>query len=194
MPSRKRCSNSSATDSTTMKRLAAMQLWPAFWKRASTATLAAASRSASSSTMNGSEPPSSSTVFLRARTAGAGHQRARVLAAGQRDGGDTRVVDQRLRLLAGDEQRLEHALGKPAAREHLFDGEGALRHVGGVLEHAGVARHQRRRGEAEHLPEGKVPGHDRQHRAERDRRRRSFRWRSWATGYRRGSASALSAK
>ncbi len=36
-----------------------------------------------------------------------------------------------------------------------------------MLEQAHVARHQRRGGEAEDLPEGEVPGHHRQHRAER---------------------------
>ena len=35
------------------------------------------------------------------------------------------------------------------------------------LSSADVARHQRRRGEAEDLPEGEVPGHDREHRPER---------------------------
>ena len=38
------------TDSTTMKRLAAMQLWPLLRRRAATHVSAAASRSASSST------------------------------------------------------------------------------------------------------------------------------------------------
>jgi len=52
-----------------MNRLAAMQLWPAFCTRASTPTLAAFSRSALGITMNGSDPPSSSTTFLMLRPA-----------------------------------------------------------------------------------------------------------------------------
>ena len=48
-----------------MNRLEAMQLWPLFWLRARAAIFAAASRSASARTTNGSEPPSSSTCFLR---------------------------------------------------------------------------------------------------------------------------------
>jgi hypothetical protein len=36
-----------------------------------------------------------------------------------------------------------------------------------MLEHAAVARHQARRGEAEHLPEREVPRHHREHDAER---------------------------
>ena len=47
-----------------MNRLAAMQLCPLFWLRARHATVAAVLRSASASTRNGSEPPSSSTVFF----------------------------------------------------------------------------------------------------------------------------------
>ena len=51
--------------STTTKRFAAMQVWPALPKRDPTATFTAASRSASASTTNGSLPPSSSTHFFR---------------------------------------------------------------------------------------------------------------------------------
>ena len=64
MRATKRRSNSSATASWTMKRLAAMQLCPLFWQRAVTPTSAARSRSAEGSTTNGSLPPSSNTVFL----------------------------------------------------------------------------------------------------------------------------------
>ena len=52
-----------------MKRLAAMQLCPLFTSRAAAAVVAARGRSASSRTMNGSLPPSSSTVFLSSRPA-----------------------------------------------------------------------------------------------------------------------------
>ena len=52
--------------STTMNRLAAMHDWPLFCTRAVTAVRTAASRSADGSTMKGSEPPSSSTLFLSA--------------------------------------------------------------------------------------------------------------------------------
>ncbi|SGN98611.1 Uncharacterised protein [Mycobacterium tuberculosis] len=48
----------------TMNRLAAMQDWPLFCTRPVTAVLTAASRSADGITMNGSLPPSSSTVGL----------------------------------------------------------------------------------------------------------------------------------
>ena len=47
-----------------MNRLAAMHDWPAFWTRACTPTAIALSRSAEGSTMKGSLPPSSRTIFL----------------------------------------------------------------------------------------------------------------------------------
>ena len=56
--------------------------------------------------------------------------------------------------------------GKPARAHDVFDGQRALRHVGGVLEQAHVARHQRRRDETEDLPERKIPGHHGEHRAD----------------------------
>src|SRR5437660_280532 len=68
--SRKRSRNWSATESTTMKRLAAMQLWPLLTRRASAAVHAAAVRSASARTMKGSLPPSSSTVLLSEKDLG----------------------------------------------------------------------------------------------------------------------------
>ena len=43
----------------------ALQAWPPFSIRAAAAALATFGRSAPSSTMNGSEPPSSSTTFFR---------------------------------------------------------------------------------------------------------------------------------
>ena len=61
--------NGSYRSSTTMNRLAALQAWPAFSSRAPTAASTAASRSSVLSRMNGSEPPSSSTTFLRLRPA-----------------------------------------------------------------------------------------------------------------------------
>ena len=57
-------SNASATASATMKRLAAMHDWPLLTMRAFTAVSMAARMSALGITMNGSLPPSSSTVFL----------------------------------------------------------------------------------------------------------------------------------
>ena len=55
----------SAIGASTMSRLAAMQTWPDVAKREAIAASTALSRSASASTMKASEPPSSSTDFLR---------------------------------------------------------------------------------------------------------------------------------
>ncbi len=69
MPATNARSNSAAIRASTMKRLAAMQLCPLLMVRASTPIRAARSRSALGITMNGSLPPSSSTVFLICRPA-----------------------------------------------------------------------------------------------------------------------------
>ena len=70
---------------TTMKRLPAMQLWPALTMRAAAQTFAAASRSASSrDDERHRQPPSSSTHFFSARAGGGGDAAAGALAAGQR--------------------------------------------------------------------------------------------------------------
>ncbi len=52
-----------------MKRLAALQAWPALSMRAMTAASTVASMSSVPSTMNGSLPPSSRTTFFRWRPA-----------------------------------------------------------------------------------------------------------------------------
>jgi hypothetical protein len=59
------------------------------------------------------------------------------------------------------------ALRVPGADEQLLHQDGGARNVGGVLEQCRVPRHQRGRGEADHLPEREVPRHHGQHRAER---------------------------
>ena len=118
-------------------------------------------------TMNGSLPPSSSTVFLSCRPGGAGHLPARLLAAGQRRARDARIVEDALDLVRVDQQRLERAVRKAGAPEDVLDQQRALRHVRRVLEQHDVAGHQRGRGEPEDLPERKVPRHHREDRTER---------------------------
>ena len=51
--------------------------------------------------------------------------------------------------------------------QHLLDRERAAGHVAGMLQQRAVAGHQRRRGEAEHLPEREIPRHHREHDADR---------------------------
>ncbi len=117
--------------------------------------------------MNGSLPPSSSTLFLSARPARLATSRparslpVRVTAltrSSARIGGH---------LIDLDQERLEHAVGAAGVLEHRLDRQTALRHVRRVFEEHHVSRQQRRRCEPEHLPERKVPGHDGEHGAER---------------------------
>jgi hypothetical protein len=69
--------------------------------------------------------------------------------------------------LARHQQRAEETFGKARVAENFFDHERATRHVRGVLQDAGVPRHQAGRHEAKDLPERKIPRHDRKHDAER---------------------------
>ena len=117
--------------------------------------------------MKGSLPPSSRTDFLMSQPAcaptarPAGSLPVRVTAATR---GSPRTAST---WLSFDEQGLEGAAGKACAADERFDGEGALGDVGGVLEQADVAGHQRGSEEAEDLPEGEVPRHDGEDDAER---------------------------
>ena len=148
-----------------MKRLAAMQLWPLFWTRAVTPTRTAPSRSADGSTTKGSLPPSSRTDFLMARPA--------VSATDRPASSDPVRVTARTRWSsmtpatrpARDEQGLEDAGGEPGPAEEVLDEQRRLGDVRGVLEQTDVAGHEGGGGEAHHLPEGEVPGHDGQDRA-----------------------------
>ena len=82
------------------------------------------------------------------------------LGAGDGDGDDAGVVEEVLDLAGLDEEGLEDAAGEAGAAHEGFNRQGALRDVGGVLEQADVAGHERGGEEAEDLPEGEVPGHD----------------------------------
>ena len=92
-------SNSSATASATMKRLAAMHDWPLLTTRAFTAVSIAAARSALGITMNGSLPPSSSTVFLICRPAAAATLRPACSLPVSVTAGDARIVEDALDLV-----------------------------------------------------------------------------------------------
>src|SRR5690606_14279999 len=64
-------------------------------------------------------------------------------------------------------QRTENPLGKTRINKQVLDAFGALRYVGGVLEQAGIAGQQTGYRETKYLPEGEVPGHYREHCAQR---------------------------
>ena len=140
-----------------MKRFAAMQLCPQLRKREATPTDAACLRSASGRTMKASEPPSSSTDFLRFVPSGRRHLFPGRVAARERHRVNARIGDDLFRLRGRNHKCAEYAFGEAGFVENLFDGESALRDVRGVFQHRGVARHETWRGEAEHLPEREVP-------------------------------------
>ena len=150
----------------TMKRLAAMQDCPLLMARACTAVRTAARAIGVGMTMKGSLPPSSSTVFLiwppacAATCRPAGSLPVSVTAL-TRGSSMTRAHQ-----VDADQQRLKDICGEAGAAHDVLDGERALRHVGGVLEQAHVARHERGREEAEDLPEGKIPRHHGEHGAD----------------------------
>ena len=96
-------------------------------------------------------------------------------AARQRHRRNGGICDKRLDVVAWDQQSAEHICGKTSLPEHILDGERASGHVARMFEDGRVARHQRRRGEAENLPEREIPRHDREDRAERIERHEGFR-------------------
>src|SRR3954463_9450375 len=161
--------------SVTISRLAAMQAWPEFCIRPIVAALTVRPRSSVSSTMNGSLPPSSSTDFLRglpAREAGVlpgerGDAAARPFAAGEGDAPYQRMGDDLLDVGDPQEDVGVDALGHAGVGEALLDRQGGLRVELGVLEQDGVAQHEVRPGDADHLVERVVPRLDREEDADR---------------------------
>ena len=116
---------------------------------------------------NGSEPPSSSTTFLRLRPAISATAAARSLRARQRHAAQARVGDHRLDLLVGGvdvDVRVRREAGLLEDLLHRRRRLGALRRV---LEQDRVADHQVRAGEARHLVVGVVPRHDAEQHAHR---------------------------
>lgn len=87
-------------------------------------------------------------------------------AAGQGDGLDQGILNDRRQARGAHQQRAKQRGWESGLMENRFDGQGAAADVGGVFEHGGVASHQRRNGKTEHLPEGEIPGHDGQHDAQ----------------------------
>ena len=115
--------------------------------------------------MKGSLPPSSSTTFLRWRLRG--HRAARTLAAGQGRGDDARIGDDVVDGVGRNAQVLEQSLGPSGLEHQLLHPLGDALHDAGVFKQADIARKDRRREEADHLPIGEVPRHHREHRPER---------------------------
>ncbi len=77
------------------------------------------------------------------------------------------MLDHSPHLGVANQEHTKCARGEPRLGENLFDRERAARDVGGVLQHAGVAGHERGRGKPVHLPKREVPRHHREDDAER---------------------------
>ena len=80
---------------------------------------------------------------------------------------DSRIGDHVSDLFRRNHQAAENTLGKATLRKYSLDRQGTLRHIGSVFEHSCIARHEVRCGKSEHLPEGEIPGHDRERRVQR---------------------------
>ena len=105
--------------------------------------------------------------FLDVLAGSGGDGRARALRAGQGHGHQAVVGNQLFNLVGPHQQGAETGGWQASIVQYFLQGQGALRHVGGVLEQTHVAGHQGRGGEAHYLPEGEVPGHHGQHHAQR---------------------------
>ena len=143
-----------------MKRLAALQDWPELSSRAPTAASTDASMSEVPSRMKGSEPPSSSTIFLRLRPAISATAAPARSEPGQRDAAHALVADDALDLLVGRVDVDVGALGEAGVVEDPLHRLRGLRALRRVLEQDRVADDQVRAGEAGHLVVGEVPRHD----------------------------------
>src|SRR5262249_44742065 len=74
-------------------------------------------------------------------------------------GANLRMLDHRVDLPAAYYQCAKQVSGKSSSVEDFLNCERAAGHVGCMLEHSGVSRHQTGRGEAEDLPEWEIPWH-----------------------------------
>ena len=72
------------------------------------------------------------------------------------------MIDKRCYLPAADEHIRKNMLRKSGPPENTFNSLGTPRHIRCMLKQTDIACHQAGRCETEYLPEGKVPGHNRQ--------------------------------
>ena len=117
--------------------------------------------------MNGSEPPSSSTTFLRLRPATSATAAPARCGAGQRHAGDPVVGDDGGGLLVGGVDVDIGAFGEAGVVEDLLDRRSRLGTLRCVLQQHRVADAQIWPREPRHLVVGEVPRHDPQQDAER---------------------------
>ena len=167
MRSTNRVVNSSAIGSATMKRLAAMHDWPLLIVRAFTAVVHGGVEIGARHHDERVAAAQLEHRLLDVLSGRRGDAASRAFAAGERRRGDAIVGDDARDRVGSDEQSLKHAARRARLVEELLDRQRALRHVRRVLEQADVAGRQRRRREADHLPEREIPRHHGEHDAER---------------------------
>ena len=98
-------------------------------------------------------------MFARHRSQG----RSRRFTTGEGSGFDAIVGDNISHGIGSHQQGLKHPCRETRLGEHLLNGGGAAGHIGGMFEHCHIPCHEGGGGKAKDLPEGKVPGHHRQH-------------------------------
>ena len=100
-------------------------------------------------------------------TSGARNGAAGTFASGKRDRFHSWIANDFFDRFIFDQQCLEYARIKTGVAENFFNGESALRHIGGMFKQTNIPCHQGRRRKPEDLPERKVPRHDREDGSER---------------------------
>ncbi len=159
--------NSSAICSWTMKRLALMQLWPLLSIRRGHGGVdggVEVGRGHDDERVAAAELEHAGLDVLP----GAGADLAAGgLAAGEGDGAHAVVVDHAPRSPRADQQRLEHALGKPARASTSSIAIATCGTFEACLSSPVLPAMSAGHGKRKHLPVGEVPRHDRQDRAQR---------------------------
>src|ERR1700747_2402539 len=146
-----------------MNRFAAMKDWPLLMFRAATPTVAAISTSPYGMTINGSLPPNSITAFLIDAPA-ASPTLAPALSLPVNVTAATRSSVTICLTILDEINRVWKTPGRKTPTQKIFlKVQSRARHVRGVFQEPNIPCHKRGCGEPKHLPERKIPRHDRQH-------------------------------
>src|SRR5581483_1869931 len=106
-------------------------------------------------------------MLLKMLTAGSSNRYTCLLTASQRNSSDTGISDQLAGFCSWNEHRAKRTLWKTTLAKDTFNLQGTARDVGSMFEYCRIAGHECGGGKAEHLPVGKVPGHQGQNNTKR---------------------------
>src|SRR6266567_1603292 len=95
-------------------------------------------------------------------SAGSSYVNACCLTPRERYCCNPQVSDELASLGARYKDSSQDTLRQSSFLKDVLDLQGHPRDIGGMFEHCSIASHQRRSSEAEDLPVGEIPGHDRQ--------------------------------